>query len=270
MSQPGAITSIYASEFEVIRESFGKDRLRKGPQVLGHLYGLWTHSGNVLIQLANAASGSLAAEWESLSAQHRLETVGSWGTKEPKQEDRPYGLDESLAFVYVHLSPDNDKLICYSISKNDSVQWTELKALPAASPFRALKDRTTAKLLKSGMEHSQENSSLDLKEHWSSKKTYKDFLKDFRECFSRAGMEVKQFQHPGSEYIAFQVQSKDVQFAVGFPSDFNRKQKVDIYRDKQDPFEVPLALKAQEDFAQLLHCVSDRANDQPSGKGPRK
>ena len=268
MYQPRATTSIYASEFEVIHESFRKDRSSKGPQVMGLLYGLWTDSGNVLIQLANATSGSLAAELESLARGHRLKTVGSWGTKEPKPDDRPKDLDESLGFVYILRSPDNDKLICYSIPKNDSVYWTELKALPTASPFRALKDRTTAKLLKSGIEHLQENSSPDLKGHWSSKKKYKDFLKDFRERFSHAGMEVKHFQHPGSDYIAFQMQSKDAQYAVGFPSDFNQKQKVDIYRDKQDPFQVQLALNAQYDFTKLLNYLSDRSHDQPSSKRP--
>ena len=271
MYQPRATTSIYASEFEVIHESFRKDRSSKGPQVMGHLYGLWTHSGNVLIQLASATSGSLADELESLAGKHRLKTVGLWGTKEPKPEDRPKDLkDESLGFVYILRSPDNDKLICYSIPKNDSVHWTELKALSTASPFRALKDRTTAKLLKSGVKHSKQNLSPDLKEHWSSKKTCKDFLKDFRERFSGLGMEVKQFQHPGSDYIAFQMQSECAQFAIGFPSDFDEKKKVDIYRDKQDPFQVQLALKSEEDFIKLFDHLFDHSHFQPSGKGHRK
>ena len=76
--------------------------------------------------------------------------------------------------------------------------------------------------------------------------------------FSAAEMEVKQFGQPGSDYIAFQVfqvTSMEVKFAVGFPSDFDKKRKVDVCRDKQDAVVVQLALDANEAFSTLISCL---------------
>ncbi|XP_062505853.1 uncharacterized protein LOC134182467 [Corticium candelabrum] len=259
MSQSCADARIYVSEYQFIREN--TTRSSKKPEDLGDLYGFWTHGGNVLVQLAIAPSGPVVNKLEKICKDHRLQIVGKWGTKEPKLVPRRSGLDPSLGFVYIHRSPHNDKLVCYSIpafTERPSAEITELTPLLTASPFRALEDaKKTEKLKESGLQYLKKNPQPDLKGHWSSKERYPEFLKNLRACFKDAGMEVKQFQQPGSDYIAFQVQSGEAKFAVGFPPDFNKKSKVDFYRDQQAPFEAIIPLDAKKAFHILLTCVSD-------------
>ena len=187
------------------------------------------------------------------------------GTKEPKLDDRRSGLDPFLGFVYNYIrrSPHTDKLVCYSIpafTERASVEFTELTPLLTASLFRALEDaKKTDKLKKSGLQYLEKNPQPDLKGHWSSKERYLEFLKNLRTCFKNAEMEVKQFQQPGSDYIQFQVQSRHAKFAVGFPPDFNKKDKVDFYRDQQAPFEANVPLDAHKAFYILLTCLTDPA-----------
>ncbi|XP_062506063.1 uncharacterized protein LOC134182642 [Corticium candelabrum] len=271
MTQSCSTGIIYASEFEVIRQHFEASRLSGESEANGALYGLWTRSGGIVVQLANASGGPQADMWTSFCGDHRLDRVGSWGNKEPKLQDRPSDLDESLVFVYVCRSPDNDKLICYSIpasAKTSSLQVTELTTLPTRSPFRALKDSDTTILLDPGTKYLQKIPQPHLKRHWSSKERYIDFLTNLQKCFSDTEMEVKQFQDPGSDYIALQVKSREATFAVGFPSDFDKKRKVDVYRDKQDPFVVKLPLDAHKAFDTLVSSLLH--NDQLTDKGSRE
>ena len=65
-----------------------------------------------------------------------------------------------------------------------------------------------------------------------------------------------------------QVKCREATFAVGFPSDFDKKRKVDVYRDKQDPIAVKLALDAHKAFETLPSSLVH--NDQLTDKGSRE
>ena len=237
----------------------------------GDLYGLWTHTGNVLVQLAIAASDSQIGVWKSFCDDHCLENVGTWGTQEPKSTFRPQDLDKSLGYVYVRSTPDDGSLVVYSIpsiSTTSSPQATDLTVLKTASPYRAalVDDKRTEKLLESGLRSQKKICPSSLTGHWSEQKVHFDFLQDLRRHFSDQRMEVKQFQQPGSDYIAFQIKCREQTFAFGFPPDFDRNRQVQVYCGNSAPDNICLPEKSTEAVAALLACVSQHRNSDAAGE----
>ena len=86
-----ATVSLYASEHQVILHNAATAGEawtllnRSKSTVKCTLYGLWTHSGNVLVQLAIPASDLNNASWKLFCSEQELCEVGQWGTDEPKQ-----------------------------------------------------------------------------------------------------------------------------------------------------------------------------------------
>ena len=65
MTQSCSTGIIYASEFEVIRQHFETSRLSGESEANGTPYRLWTRSGGIVVQLANASGGPQADMWTS-------------------------------------------------------------------------------------------------------------------------------------------------------------------------------------------------------------
>lgn len=265
-----ATASAYASEIEVIHQNADTSSYKQGHDVKGALYGLWTHNGNVLIQLANPAGGPQASVWKSFCTEHRLERVGTWGTHEPKSADRPHTLDVSLGFVYILCSVDGGKFVCYSVPSTGArtpPQVTDLTVLSTASPYRAFRDpEGTRKLLDSGRHMQMQTHSPGLAGHWSEQQVYFEFLKDLGNCFRQQGVEVKQFQQPGSDYIAFQIKSHELNCAIGFPPDFPQKRQVQVYCGKSSPDVIDLPTTATRAFDTILNCLTGGEGHSKPGK----
>ncbi|XP_062506051.1 uncharacterized protein LOC134182631 [Corticium candelabrum] len=113
-----ATVSLYASEHEVILHNAATagetswTRLGRSKGLLkGSLHGLWTHSGNVLVQLAIPASDPNRVSWRRFCSKQELCEVGQWGTDEPDTVTRPSRLESTVGYIYIRcLSDDTTKV----------------------------------------------------------------------------------------------------------------------------------------------------------------
>lgn len=236
---------------------------------------MWTHTGNVLIQLAIATSDTRKEDSKRICNLHYLENVGTWGTQEPKSAFRPQELDRSLGYVYIRSRPEDGSLVAFSIpsiSATSSPQATDLTVLKTASPYRAEllpDDRGTERLLESGLNTRQKICSSYLTGHWSQKQVHFDFLRDFRRHFTDRRMEVKQFQQQGSDYIAFQIKHGELSFAIGFPPDFEMNRQVQVYRGKSSA-NISLPENAADAFVAVRDCVGQQRDSHTLGEETEK
>ena len=273
-----AIVSVYSSECEVVLEnvkSAGKSSCQwsvtgsREEGAKGSLYGLWTHMGNVIVHLAIPATDPKEASWKEFCKEQKLRRLGSWGTREPKASDRPATLDVSVGYIYIRCSSGGDtSLACYSLPAPTSgsygqqtlPQLTEMTVLPTASPYRSARDpKGTRKLTASGRQTglSQKQSS-SLTGHWSERPEHFGFLRELKECFNSKNLAVKQFHQSDSNTLAFQIKQEGTAFscAIGFPPDFYKKRKVQIYGGEGGPADVILPEKATEAFDALFQSIA--------------
>lgn len=281
--------SVYASEYEIIRLNADGARtgalsafVSGGDGAKGSLYGLWTHSYNVLVQLANPALDQKEASWKTFCKEQKLERVGLWGTQEPRIADRPTSLEAPLGFIYIRCSSGGSPpLVCYSLPasgagsyayRRSSAQRIEMTVLPASSPYRSMKDpegtrRIMASAQQSGLPSQKHTPSLA--GHWVERPEYADFLRNLRERFRREDIEVKQYQPPGSDIIAFQIKQESTGFssAVAFPSDFDRKRQVQVYgRQGGAPGVITLPETIDGAFGALLNSFTEDKTEARSSK----
>lgn len=268
-----ATISMYSSEYEVVLEnaksSGNSSYLWSAEGSKGSLYGLWTHSGNVIVHLAIPAMDPKEASWKAFCREHRLQRLGSWGTGEPRASDRPSPLEASVGYVYIRcVSGSSTPLTCYSLAApmpgsyshgQAPPQSTEMTVLPTPSPYRLMKDPTgTRRLTASDRRTDPSPKQSSIAGHWSERPEHFGFLKELKECFSRRNLVVKQFYEVDSNILAFQIKEEETAFgcAIGFPPDFHRERNVQIYGGEGGPVEVTLPARATEAFDVLFQRIA--------------
>ncbi|XP_065838132.1 uncharacterized protein [Oscarella lobularis] len=242
---------IYKSELKVICEAFWQTQASSPRN--GTLYGLWTHTGKVVVQLA-VPDG----EDKKYCRDQGLVDVGKFTSSRHDRPSRPSYIVHPMSYIWIFPKERGDVEYC-TIGTHSPSPLRDVGTLPYISPYRYAKnpekftyDKADELEGPSSARRGDAEAGLST-HHWAREPEHSRFLQSLTTQLKRKGFEVKQVQQPGSDYIALFIEYKQretswrssletsLSWAVGFPTDFPSRREVSITKGgEKNPTKIRL------------------------------